>query len=236
MDNRGIAIATPRSRSDWVKVAVDFSPRVDRKIAWRRGATLARRLAPWRTKRFNRRCATASAPGSCRGLKSTATVVPSLRDSPPACGSTEARQRPRASGLDCVFDCGVTLRLPPPSKIFAVRDSAGRKHFRAPPPTTEQFRTSDFGFRTSDFIWSRWSRFQVYSRCERIPPGHPLACSVRMPGLVTYAPGRYTRYRCRYCGCIPPALSGHSWPPLGRTNRFRPSACSVPTRRRRAHS
>jgi hypothetical protein len=33
-------IATARSRSDLVKVAVDFSPRKDRPGAWRRGATL----------------------------------------------------------------------------------------------------------------------------------------------------------------------------------------------------
>ena len=130
MNNRGIAIATPRSRSDWVKVAVDFSPRVDRKIAWRRGATLARRLAAWRTKVFNRRSATAPAPGSGRGLKSTATFVPSLRDSAPACGATEKHEEPPISSPLPLPK--VTVHSPQQRFGEAVRDDFRDRRYACP--------------------------------------------------------------------------------------------------------
>jgi len=65
-----------RSRSDWMMVAVGFSPRRSSSETWpRRVATLERLTA-----RFMRRYATRPVSDSHRGLKPTATVASSLRD------------------------------------------------------------------------------------------------------------------------------------------------------------
>jgi hypothetical protein len=89
-----------------VKVAVDFSPRIDCQVAWRRGATHETRLSPSWTKGFNRRSATAPDSVLVRGLKSTATLLLSLRDSSPECGSSENSEEP--------FERALTGCLPPP--------------------------------------------------------------------------------------------------------------------------
>ena len=83
------------------------------KIAWRRGATPETRLAPCRTNGFNRRCATAPAPGSFRGLKSTATVVPSLCDFAPVCGSTENSEDPKTGAVAIVLPDWRRVHLAP---------------------------------------------------------------------------------------------------------------------------
>jgi hypothetical protein len=53
------------------------------RAARRRGATIEIRCSQRQTDRFNRRSATAHTPAVFRGLKSTATLTLSLRDSTP---------------------------------------------------------------------------------------------------------------------------------------------------------